>query len=52
VRGLLAQTAVLVAVFAAATGIAEAAGAADLGTALGFGQIAFAIALVALLVRR
>ena len=51
-RGLLAQTALLVAVFAAATGIAEAAGAANLGTSLGFGQIAFAIVLVALLVKR
>jgi hypothetical protein len=37
------------AVFAAVTGIAEAAGAANLGTALGIGQIGFAIALVALL---
>jgi hypothetical protein len=52
VKGLLAQTALLVAVFAAATGIAEAAGAANLGTSLGFGEIAFAIALVALLVKR
>lgn len=51
-RGLLAQIAVLVAVFAAATGIAAAAGAANLGTALGFGQIAFAIVLVAILVKR
>ena len=51
-RGLLAQVAVLVAVFAAATGIAELAGAANLGTALGFGQIAFAIALVAMLAKR
>ena len=51
-RAFLAQAAVLVAVFAAATGIAELAGAANLGTALGFGQIAFAIALVAMLAKR
>jgi hypothetical protein len=38
-------------VFAAATLIAELAGAANLGVALGVGQIAFAIALVAVLVR-
>ena len=51
-RGSLAQILVLLVVLAAATGIAEAAGAANLGTALGFGQIAFAIALVAVLVKR
>jgi hypothetical protein len=43
--------ALLVAVFAAATGIAELAGAANLGTALAIGQIAFALALVFVLVR-
>ena len=47
-----AQVAVLVVVFAATTGIAELAGAANLGTALGIGQIAFAGGLVALLLRR
>jgi hypothetical protein len=52
VRGLLASTAVLVAVFAATTGIAEAAGAANLGTALAFGQLAFTIVLLALLIKR
>jgi hypothetical protein len=46
-----AQAALLVAVFAAATGIAGLAGAANLGTALGIGQIAFALALVFVLVR-
>jgi uncharacterized membrane protein (DUF485 family) len=46
-----AQILVLVAAFAAATLIAELAGAANLGTAMAFGQIAFAIALVALLMR-
>ena len=46
-----AQVALLVAVFAAATGIAELAGAANLGTALGIGQIVFALALIAVLLR-
>lgn len=45
------QLLVLAGVFAGATLIAELAGAANLGTALAFGQIAFAIALVAVLVR-
>ena len=49
--GLGVQIAILVAVFAAATGIAELAGAANLGVALGIGQVAFAIALVLLLTR-
>lgn len=43
--------ALLLAVFAAVTGVAELAGAANLGTAMFFGQLAFAIALVALLLR-
>ncbi|HEY2637379.1 MAG TPA: hypothetical protein VGI54_08340 [Solirubrobacteraceae bacterium] len=43
---------ILVAAFAGATLIAEALGAANLGTALAFGQIAFAAALVYVLVRR
>ena len=42
---------VLVAVFAVTAGIAELAGAANLGVALGVGQVAFAIALVVLLLR-
>jgi hypothetical protein len=42
----------LAGVVAVTTAIAELAGAANLGTALAFGQIAFAIALVALLLRR
>ena len=46
------QAALLVGAFAAATAIAELAGAANLGTALGFGQIAFAATLVYLLLRR
>jgi hypothetical protein len=51
VSRFLSRAALLIAVFAAATGIAELAGAANLGTALGVGQIAFAIALVVLLLR-
>jgi hypothetical protein len=46
-----AQVTLLVAVFAMTTGIAELAGAANLGTALGIGQIAFALALIAVLLR-
>jgi len=44
--------AIVIGAFAAATLIAEAVGAANLGTALSFGQIGFAIALVAVLVKR
>jgi hypothetical protein len=46
------QVGLLVLVFAAATAIAEIAGAANLGTAMGIGEIAFAAALVALLLKR
>jgi hypothetical protein len=45
------QVAILVGVFAVVTLIAELAGAASLGVALGIGQIAFGIALVVVLVR-
>ena len=48
---LRAQVGILAAVFAAATGVAELAGAANLGTAMAIGQIAFVTALVALLLR-
>ena len=48
----LAKAALLIGVFVVVTAIAELAGAANLGTAAGFGQIAFVIALVALLLRR
>ena len=44
--------AILAAAFAAGTLIAEAFGAVNLGTALTFGQIAFACALVWVLLRR
>jgi hypothetical protein len=46
------QLALLVAVFAVVVIVAELAGAANLGVALGVGQVAFAIAVVYLLVRR
>jgi hypothetical protein len=45
------QLLTLAGAFAGATLVAELAGAENLGTALAFGQIAFAIALVALLLR-
>lgn len=45
------QLALLAGVFAAATGLAELAGAANLGTAMAFGQIAFVIALVGTMLR-
>lgn len=48
----LVDLAIVLSAFTAATGIALVAGAANLGTALTFGQIAFAVALVAVLVRR
>jgi hypothetical protein len=49
---LVAQVGLLVAVFVAATGLAELLGAANLGTAMAFGQIAFMGTLVWLLLRR
>jgi hypothetical protein len=42
----------LAAAFAAATAIAELLGAANLGTAMTFGQLAFAATLIWLLLRR
>jgi hypothetical protein len=50
--GLGVQLAFVVAVFAVVTLVAELAGAANLGVALGVGQIGFAIAVIYLLVRR
>jgi hypothetical protein len=49
---LAVQLGILVAVFLGTTLIAELAGAANLGVALGIGQIAFAIAAVWLIVWR
>ena len=51
-RRLVSQTLFLAAVLAVTTLVAELAGAANLGIALGIGQIAFAIALVALMLTR
>jgi hypothetical protein len=42
----------VVGAFAVGTGIASLAGAANFGTALGIGQICFAVAVVYVLVRR
>ena len=44
-RGFLAQAAAVLAAFALGVGIAELAGAASLGVAFGFGQIAFALSV-------
>lgn len=49
---LIVQIAVLAATMAVVTVIALLAGATNLGTALGIGQIAFALVLVALLLKR
>jgi hypothetical protein len=51
-RAWLVDLALMVGAFAAAAAVAEIAGAANLGTALSFGQIAFALAAVYVLVRR
>jgi hypothetical protein len=48
----VAGLALMLAAFAAATLVAELAGAPNLGTALTFGQIAFALAAVFVLLRR
>jgi uncharacterized membrane protein (DUF485 family) len=45
------QVGLLIAAFAAGVGVAELAGAANLGVAFGIGQIAFALALAAILLR-
>jgi hypothetical protein len=47
----LAQVGILVGVFALVSLIADVAGAANLGVALGIGSIAFSIALVAVIVK-
>lgn len=49
---LATQVAILVAVFTIVTAVAELAGAANLGTAMGIGQIAFTATLVVLLLKR
>jgi hypothetical protein len=51
-RPVVQNVGIVVGAFAGGTLIAELLGAANLGTAMSFGQIAFAIALVYVLVRR
>lgn len=46
------DAAIMLGAFAAASLVAELAGAANLGTALSFGQLAFALAAVYVLLRR
>jgi hypothetical protein len=48
----LRDVALMIGAFAAASAVAAAAGAANFGTALAFGQIGFAAALVWVLLRR
>lgn len=49
---VLTDLAIMLGAFAIATAAAELAGAANLGTSLSFGQIAFALAALYVLVRR
>lgn len=51
-RPLVQNAAIVGGALVGGTSIAEVAGATNLGTALSFGQIAFAIALVYVLIRR
>jgi hypothetical protein len=51
-RHALVSLAIVLGAFAGVTAIAELAGAANLGTAMAFGQLGFALALVYVLVRR
>jgi uncharacterized membrane protein YfbV (UPF0208 family) len=46
---LIRHSLLLIAVFAVVTAIASAAGAVNLGTAMTFGQVAFAVVLVGLM---
>jgi hypothetical protein len=48
---LLRQIALLVGIFLVTTAVADLLGAANLGVAAGIGQVVFAIALVAVLLR-
>jgi len=49
---VLIDLAIMIGAFAVASGAAELAGAANLGTALSFGQIAFALAAFYVVMRR
>jgi hypothetical protein len=51
-RTFALQAGALIALFLAVTGLAELLGAANLGTAAAFGQIAFMLGLVYVLLRR
>lgn len=51
-RDVLVDLALMVGAFVFATLVAEAAGAANLGTAMSFGQIAFALAAFYVVMRR
>lgn len=51
-RAAALDLALMVGAFVLATVVAELAGAANLGTALSFGQIAFALAAVYVVLRR
>ena len=51
VRRILLDLAILAAVFGVAVGVAELAGAANLGVSFGIGQVCFALALIVLLTR-
>ena len=51
-RAFAIQAAALLALFLSVTGLASLLGAANLGTAATFGQIAFVIGLVYVLLRR
>ena len=50
-RQILLDFAILAAVFGIAVGVAELAGAANLGVSVGIGQVCFALALIVLLTR-
>jgi uncharacterized membrane protein (DUF485 family) len=49
---VLAKLVIVLAAFALGVGIAELFGAKNLGTALGVGQLTFAVALAYVLIRR
>ena len=51
VRRILLDVAILAAVFGIAVGVAELAGAANLGVSFGIGQVCFALALIVMLTR-
>jgi hypothetical protein len=51
-RSVLIDLAIVLGAFVAATAVAAAAGAADLGTALSFGQIGVALGAMYVLLRR